>query len=88
MKHISDLFARYKNIIKPPQASVIKEFIEVCKEVSGLDIKNEQCSYVLSTKTIYLQTPSLIKSELMQKKSQILIEMGKRMGKNTPTQII
>jgi len=88
MKHISDLFSRYKNVIKPPQASVVKEFVEVCKEVSGLDIKNEQCSYTVSSKTIYLQTHSLIKSELLQKKEQLLTELKKRLGKNSPTQIL
>jgi hypothetical protein len=88
MKHISDLFSRYKNTIQPPQSSIIKEFIVVCEEVSKIKVKLEQCTYTVSTKTLYLQTHSLIKSELLLKKTDLLKALKKRLGKNSPTEIL
>ena len=88
MKHISDLFSKYKNNLQPPQSSVIKEFVNVCDEVMNLKIKQEHCSYTLATKTIYLNTPSLIKTELLKRKTELLTELSKRLGKNSPKEII
>jgi hypothetical protein len=88
MKHISDLFERYKNRIKPPQSAVVNEFVEVVKEVLGFDIKSEQCSYVVSTKTLHLKTPSVIKSEILRQKITLLKKMKESLGVNSPEQIV
>ncbi len=88
MKHISDLFERYKNKIKPPQSAVIKEFVEVVKEVLGFDIKPEQCSYTVNTKTLYLKTPSVLKSEIIRQKTTLLKKLKESLGQNSPEQII
>lgn len=88
MKHIGDLFTKYQNTLKPPQSAVIKEFVCACEEVSGYKIKEEQCSYTVSTKTIYLTVPSLLKTELLLQKNNILEELKNRLDKNSPINII
>ena len=88
MKHISDLFERYKNKIKPPQSAVINEFVGVVKEVLDFDIKPDQCSYTVTTKTIHLKTPSVLKSEILRQKNTILGALKKQLGTNSPEQIV
>lgn len=88
MKHISDLFARHKKNLKPPQGVVLKEFVTVVKQVLGFDIKTEQCSYVVSTKTVHLNTPSVLKSEILRQKERIIKELKKQLGNNAPQQIL
>ena len=88
MKHISDLFLRYKTVIQPPQSSVINDFIIVCEEVTGYTITAEQCSYTVATKTIYLQTPSVLKSELLRQKPALLTQLTKKLGKHAPIEIV
>ena len=88
MKHIADLFSKYKKTLTPPQTTIIKEFVLVCDEVCGYEIKKEQCSYTVSTKTIYLTTPSLLKNEILLQKNEVLKRLQEKLGKNSPKQII
>lgn len=88
MKHISDLFARYAHKIQAPQGSVIKVFSTICTEEFKLPIKVEHCSYTVSTKTLYLKAPSLLKSELLQKKPQVLAALRQQLGQSAPVDII
>lgn len=88
MKHISDLFSRYQNKIKPPQSSIVKVFIAICEEETGFQLKEEQCSYSPTTKTIHLKTPSVLKSELLQKKDDLLRRLKIQLGVNAPEQIL
>lgn len=88
MKHISDLFSKYKNNLTPPQSSIIKEFVLVCQEEFGFKIDPKQCAYTVSTKTIYLTIPSLLKSELLQRKTEVLKKLNQKLGKNSPKNII
>ena len=88
MKHISDLFARHKKNLKPPQGVVVKEFVLVVKQVLGFDIKVEHCSYVVSTKTLHLNVPSVLKSEILRQKERVMSELKKQLGNNSPQQIL
>jgi hypothetical protein len=88
MKHISDLFSRYKTTIKPPQSSVTKIFIASVKEVSGIDITTEQCEYKVSSKTIYLKTPSILRSEILRQKKMILDRTKTSLGDSAPSDVI
>lgn len=88
MKHISDLFSKYKKTLTPPQASIIKEFVVVCEAVSGYKIKPEQCSYTTTTRTIHLNIPSLLKSEVLLQKTNILKKLKTNLGKNSPNNIL
>lgn len=89
MKHISDLFSRYHNLIKPPQSSIIKEFVGVCGDMFGFNITLEQCDYSVQSRTLFLNVPSVLKSELIKNKQALLTEMKKRLGdQNSPLEIL
>jgi hypothetical protein len=87
MKHISDLFQRYKNTLKPPQSSVIKEFIVVCEKITQHPLTPEQCEYLLNTRTIYLRVPSVLKSEILQQKPQLLTALKQQLQQHAPQDI-
>jgi hypothetical protein len=89
VSQLGNLIERYKKILKPPQASVEKEFIMVAKEVVGIELKPNQVSYTVSTKTIYIKAPSLLRSELLLYKVEILLNLKERLGdQNSPTTIL
>lgn len=88
MKRVGDLFEKYRTKFKAPQASVKKECIVVIKEVSGFDILIEQIEYSVSTKTISLQVPSVIKNELKFHHSKILLILSEKLGNNNAPKII
>lgn len=86
---LGNLLARYKAILKPPQASVEKECLMVIKEVSGIELLPHQVSYTVSTRTLVLKTPSLLRSELMLHRQAILTELKKRLGeKGSPDTLL
>ncbi len=80
-KHqLGNLIDRYKRILRPPQASVEKEVIEVVKEMVGIELKPSQVTYTVSTRTISITAPSVIRSELKQVQQAILNELKNRLG--------
>lgn len=86
---IGNLFAKYKQLLKPPQASVEKECIEVIKEITGFTLKPEQVSYTVSNRTLYLQVPSVLKSELKSQYPTILSQLKSRLtAAHSPTTIL
>ena len=76
MKRVGDLFEKYRLKIKAPQASVEKACVEVVKEVTGFDIKPDQVTYTVSTETLSLQVPSVLKSELRFYNKEILKKLS------------
>lgn len=86
---LGNLLARYRAILKPPQASVEKECLVVIKDVTGIELRSHQVSYTVSTRTLVLKTPSLLRSELMLHRQAILLELKKRLGeKGSPDTIL
>lgn len=86
---LGNLIARYKTLLKPPQASVEKESIIVIKEVTGIEIQPHQVSYTVATKTLVLKTPSLLRSELLLHRERILSELKQRLGeKGSPDTLL
>jgi len=83
MKQIGDLFLKYRQRFKAPQATVEKEFVLVIKEVSGFDITFEQVEYTVTTRTIYLKVPSVLKSELKFHHQAIFKLLNERLGAAT-----
>lgn len=81
MKRMGDLFLKYKTRFKPPQASVEKECIMVIKELTGFQLLPTQVVYRVNSRTISVQVPSIIKSELRFHQAAILSELEKRLGK-------
>ncbi|MCA9356956.1 hypothetical protein H6784_03780 [Candidatus Nomurabacteria bacterium] len=80
MKKIGDLFERYKKHFKAPQASVEKECVLVIKEITGFDVSFDQIEYTVSTRSLYLKVPSILKSELKFHHPSILKLLVERLG--------
>lgn len=83
MKRLGDLFEKYRNHFKAPQASVIKECAFVIKEVSGFDVPVEKITYNVNTKTININLPSVFKSELKFHHQNILKKLEEKLGIET-----
>lgn len=88
MKRIGDLFDRYKKHFKAPQASVEKECAAVITELTGFIIEPTQVTYTVSTRTISLRVPSVLKSELRLQHPRILAELENRLGKDGCPKVI
>lgn len=88
MKRLGDLFERYQRLLKPPQSSVEKLVVEVIKEKFGFDIDQNKCSYNVSTKTVYLTIPGILKTEIFLKKNELLRSLKEKMGDNAPNNIL
>ncbi len=88
-QQLGNLLARYKDRFKPPQASVVKECLEVIENVSGIVLEQKHLAYTVSSRTLSVQTSSLIRSELKTHHDAILFELQKKLGaQNTPTLIL
>lgn len=86
---IGNLLLRYKKHIRPPQASVEKDCIEVIKEITGFQLKVDQVTYTVSNKTVHLQIPSVLKSEIKAQYPIILLTLKNRLtAAHSPTTIL
>ena len=88
MKHISDLFAKYRETLQPPQSSVERVVRQAIITVTKIPVTDAMVTYKVAERAIYLQAPSVIKSEVKRKEKAILTEVEKELGKNkTPLRI-
>jgi hypothetical protein len=88
-QQLGNLLERYKRIFTPPQASVEKVAIEVIKKITQFELLPTQIHYNVGNRNLILTVPSLFRSEIKLKQSDILIELEKRLGsKNTPRNIL
>jgi hypothetical protein len=88
MKQVSDLFETYKTRFKAPQKTVEKECIAVITTVTQFTLTEAQVKYTVSTRTIAIQAPSILKNELRFKQQQILQELENRLGKDGCPKVI
>lgn len=88
MKRIGDLFEKYKTRLKAPQSTVEKECIKVIAEVTGHQLASGSVSYTVSTRTISLRVPSLLKSEIRFHHQTILKKLEENLGKETAPVVI
>jgi hypothetical protein len=88
IQQLGNLLDRYKRHLKPPQASVEKECIYIIKELYGFVILPQQVSYSVSTKTLHIKTPSIMRSELVMKYPEIIHELKQRLGESAPQMIV
>lgn len=77
------LLERYRKKIKPPQSSIEKECLAVIHELTPLKLSQEQISYTVSTKTVYINAPSVLKSELQFYQTDIIRALRKRLGEQS-----
>lgn len=88
-QQLGNLLLRFKKIIKPPQQSVIKEVVEVVCEVVGVERNLLQFEYNVLSRTIYIKSHSLIRTEILKKKVEIIKALKERLGENNyPTEFI
>lgn len=88
MKQLSDLFEKYRTRIKAPQATVEKECIQVVLEVTGFNLSLNQVTYTVSTRTISLKVPSILKTELKFHYAAILQILETRLGVDGSPKVI
>lgn len=69
---LGSLFEKYEKLLIPPQASVEKEVIKIIGEVCGRTLVPGQVSYTVATKMVYLKVPSILKSDIMRSREEIL----------------
>tara|TARA_B100001989_G_C24533379_1_gene462936 strand:+ start:624 stop:920 length:297 start_codon:yes stop_codon:yes gene_type:complete len=88
MKKLGDLFQKYQDHFRPPQASIETAFIEVVKEVTDFELKPDFVNYTVSTRTIGITVPSILKTEIKFKQKDILQRLEDRLGKKSAPKII
>lgn len=86
---VRDLFEKYRKTLQAPQKTVEIECVRVVGELIGLRLKEEQVSYNVASRTLSLNTSSIIKQELKLHHESILNELKSRLGvKNSPQCIL
>lgn len=88
MKSVGDLFEKYKTRFKAPQASVEKACAEAINEVTGFKVTQAQVTYTVATKTISLQVPSVLKSELKFHHAAIMERLERELGRDGCPKVI
>lgn len=88
MLPLADLFARYQGRFKAPQGSVEVVALQSIKEVCGYEFTRSQVRYVVASRTLYLQVPSLLRSELRFYHDRILKSMRQELGEQSAPKII
>lgn len=86
---LSDLFEKYKKILKAPQGVIIDSFVEVTEDIIGIKIAKEQISYTVHTRTLSVRVSGPLKSEIKLRKKEILAHMKGRLGdQSAPIEIL
>ncbi len=88
LTHVSSLFEKYKQLIKPPQQTVQKAMLEIIKDVTGHSLLPETLLYTVSSRTLTLKISSLLKQEILLHQKELLMHARGRLGdKNAPLYI-
>ncbi len=89
VEQLGNLLERYKKLFKPPQQSVVAEVVIVVGEVIGLQVLSTQFEYNVSSRIIYIKTPSVVRTEILKKKDSIKKALKERLGEhNSPIDFI
>ncbi len=86
---VKDLFAKYKLTLQAPQKTVELESLKVIGEITSIKLTEDQVEYTVSSRTLFIKAPSLIKQELKIKNKLILEQLKKSLGaKSSPKTIL
>ncbi len=86
---VGDLFSKYKNILKAPEGSVKKAFVEVVADLLQINVKENNLGYSPHTKVVSIKSGGPLKSELLLHKTEILTHLKGRLGaESAPKDII
>ncbi len=86
---VSDLFKKYTDVLKAPQKTVVKNFIEVVDDLFGIVLRSDQCTFSVTSRTVTLTISGTLKTEILLHKKEILLHMKGRLGeKNSVHEIL
>ncbi|MDA8597123.1 hypothetical protein N9L26_02165 [Candidatus Pacebacteria bacterium] len=85
---VSDLFAKYRNTLKAPEGSVIKEFCAVVEEVLDINVAKEQVAYSPYNKTLAIKKNGPLKTEIKLHEAELIAHLKGRLGEKTAPQTI
>ena len=85
---VSDLFEKYKTILKAPQGTVVKEFVEVVQDLLGIKIDRKFIKFSVTTKTLSLTAPSALKQEIALHKDEIILHLKARLGEKSAPRLL
>ena len=89
MKHLSSLFAKYKETLRPPQATVEKKAIEVIRDLLQISLTESQVTYKTTTRTLKIDAPSVVRSEVLRRKGELLTKLVNELGvSNSPKELL
>lgn len=81
---VGSLFEKYAKTLKPPQRSVEKMACEAIQAIVGCVLEDNQVSYTVATRTLYIKAPALLRSEIKLHGSEILAVLRDRLPKEPP----
>lgn len=85
---VGDLFEKYKTILKAPQGTVVKEFVEVVHDLLGIRIDRKYIKFSVTTKTLSLTAPSALKQEITLHKEEIILHLKARLGEKSAPKLL
>lgn len=88
MQQIGSLFDKYKKTLRPPQRSVEKKALEVINQEFQFHLTEANLSYNPKTKTLKLNVPSVVRTEVMRQKSRVLVRLKTVLGEYSPTELL
>lgn len=77
---ITDLLARYKTRLRPPQGVVIATFCEIVGEELGITLTRSDVRYSPYTRTVSLSVRGPQKTEIMLQKKRVLDKCKEILG--------
>lgn len=80
-EHVSNLLQVYKDRLKPPQATVERVVVQAVEQVTGFTPRVEQVTYNVATKTVSLQVPSILKTEIKANQAAIQDILEKQLSR-------
>lgn len=88
-KRISDLFDRYKNRLRAPQKTVTTIAQQIIAQSIGITLTDKQISYTPATRILYINAPSILKTEIKTREPHIISELQKALGtRSAPNTIL
>lgn len=89
IKKVSDLFLKYKERLIAPESSVTNAFVEVVEDLMGVKVSVDRVKYTPSSRTLSLNLPATLKSEIKLNEKEIISHLKGRIGvKNAPKTIL
>ena len=89
IKKLSSLFDKYKLRLVAPEASVINAFIEVVRDLLGIELAKGKIRYSPTSKTLSTTLAGPLRSEIKLREGEIIAHLKGRLGeKNAPKTIL